>query len=88
MHYRIGINVGDVVVEGERIYGDGVIHDQTPFRLALYRDSMRCLSISVCFDSAAIAATLSTSGNRPLPLSPSPSSGQATRSEVEGLANG
>jgi len=24
MHYRIGINVGDVVVEGERIYGDGV----------------------------------------------------------------
>jgi class 3 adenylate cyclase len=24
MEYRIGINVGDVVVEGERIYGDGV----------------------------------------------------------------
>ena len=24
MVYRIGINVGDVVVEGERIYGDGV----------------------------------------------------------------
>ncbi len=24
MHYRIGINVGDVVVEGKRIYGDGV----------------------------------------------------------------
>src|SRR5215813_5954866 len=24
MHYRIGINLGDVVVEGERIYGDGV----------------------------------------------------------------
>src|SRR6266571_8087765 len=24
MAYRIGINVGDVVVEGERIYGDGV----------------------------------------------------------------
>lgn len=24
MHYRIGINIGDVVVEGERIYGDGV----------------------------------------------------------------
>ena len=24
MHYRIGINVGDVVTEGERIYGDGV----------------------------------------------------------------
>jgi adenylate cyclase len=24
MHYRLGINVGDVVVEGERIYGDGV----------------------------------------------------------------
>ncbi len=24
MHYRIGINVGDVVVEEERIYGDGV----------------------------------------------------------------
>ncbi len=24
MRYRIGINVGDVVVEGERIYGDGV----------------------------------------------------------------
>ena len=24
MHYRIGINVGDVVGEGERIYGDGV----------------------------------------------------------------
>ncbi len=24
MQYRIGINVGDVVVEGERIYGDGV----------------------------------------------------------------
>ena len=24
MHYRIGINVGDVVVEGDRIYGDGV----------------------------------------------------------------
>jgi adenylate cyclase len=24
MHYRIGINVGDIVVEGERIYGDGV----------------------------------------------------------------
>ena len=24
LHYRIGINVGDVVVEGERIYGDGV----------------------------------------------------------------
>src|SRR5262245_56909169 len=24
MHYRIGLNVGDVVVEGERIYGDGV----------------------------------------------------------------
>jgi class 3 adenylate cyclase/predicted ATPase len=24
MHYRIGINVGDVVVEGERLYGDGV----------------------------------------------------------------
>lgn len=23
MEYRIGINVGDVVVEGERIYGDG-----------------------------------------------------------------
>ena len=24
MHYRIGINVGDVVTEGERLYGDGV----------------------------------------------------------------
>ncbi|MGE0821273.1 MAG: adenylate/guanylate cyclase domain-containing protein [Candidatus Binatia bacterium] len=24
MHYRIGLNVGDIVVEGERIYGDGV----------------------------------------------------------------
>ena len=24
MHYRIGINLGDVLVEGERIYGDGV----------------------------------------------------------------
>jgi adenylate cyclase len=24
MQYRIGINVGDVVVEGERLYGDGV----------------------------------------------------------------
>src|SRR5262245_55963384 len=24
MHYRIGINVGDVVVEEERLYGDGV----------------------------------------------------------------
>ncbi|MBI3757846.1 MAG: adenylate/guanylate cyclase domain-containing protein, partial [Deltaproteobacteria bacterium] len=24
MEYRIGINVGDVVVEGERLYGDGV----------------------------------------------------------------
>jgi adenylate cyclase len=24
MHYRIGLNVGDVVVEGERLYGDGV----------------------------------------------------------------
>ncbi len=24
MHYRMGINVGDVVVEDERIYGDGV----------------------------------------------------------------
>jgi len=23
MHYRIGVNVGDVVVEGERIYGGG-----------------------------------------------------------------
>src|SRR5215470_17233663 len=24
MHFRIGINLGDVVVEGERLYGDGV----------------------------------------------------------------
>ncbi|MGE0822394.1 MAG: tetratricopeptide repeat protein [Candidatus Binatia bacterium] len=24
MHYRIGINIGDVVIDGERIYGDGV----------------------------------------------------------------
>jgi adenylate cyclase len=24
MHFRIGINLGDVVEEGERIYGDGV----------------------------------------------------------------
>ena len=24
MHYRIGLNVGDVIVEGERLYGDGV----------------------------------------------------------------
>jgi class 3 adenylate cyclase len=24
MMYRIGINLGDVVVEGERLYGDGV----------------------------------------------------------------
>ena len=24
MQYRIGINLGDVIVEGERIYGDGV----------------------------------------------------------------
>src|SRR5213592_3521391 len=24
MEFRIGINVGDVVVEGERLYGDGV----------------------------------------------------------------
>ncbi len=24
MHYRMGINVGDVVVEGERLYGEGV----------------------------------------------------------------
>jgi adenylate cyclase len=24
MEYRIGINLGDVIVEGERIYGDGV----------------------------------------------------------------
>jgi len=24
MEFRIGINVGDVIVEGERLYGDGV----------------------------------------------------------------
>jgi len=24
MEFRIGINLGDVMVEGERIYGDGV----------------------------------------------------------------
>lgn len=24
MHFRMGINVGDVIAEGERIYGDGV----------------------------------------------------------------
>src|SRR5262245_24720658 len=24
MHFRIGINLGDVIVEGERLYGDGV----------------------------------------------------------------
>ena len=24
MEYRIGLNVGDVIVEGERLYGDGV----------------------------------------------------------------
>src|ERR1043166_9669966 len=24
MHFRIGINLGDVIVDGERIYGDGV----------------------------------------------------------------
>ena len=24
MQYRIGLNVGDVIVEGERLYGDGV----------------------------------------------------------------
>jgi adenylate cyclase len=24
MHFRIGINLGDVVVEGDRLYGDGV----------------------------------------------------------------
>ncbi len=24
MHFRIGINLGDVIIEGERIYGDGV----------------------------------------------------------------
>ena len=24
MEFRIGINLGDVIVEGERIYGDGV----------------------------------------------------------------
>jgi adenylate cyclase len=24
MHFRIGVNLGDLVVEGERIYGDGV----------------------------------------------------------------
>ena len=24
MHFRIGINVGDVIIDGERIYGDGV----------------------------------------------------------------
>src|SRR5215831_9063320 len=24
MHFRIGVNVGDVIVDGERIYGDGV----------------------------------------------------------------
>ena len=24
MEFRIGVNLGDVIVEGERIYGDGV----------------------------------------------------------------
>ncbi len=24
MYFRIGINLGDVIVEGERLYGDGV----------------------------------------------------------------
>jgi hypothetical protein len=24
MRFRIGINLGDVIVEGERLYGDGV----------------------------------------------------------------
>ncbi|WP_414075936.1 hypothetical protein, partial [Staphylococcus aureus] len=24
MQFRIGINLGDVIVEGERLYGDGV----------------------------------------------------------------
>ena len=24
MEFRIGINIGDVIVEGEQIYGDGV----------------------------------------------------------------
>jgi adenylate cyclase len=34
MEFRIGINLGDVIVEGERIYGDGVILPQG-WRLSL-----------------------------------------------------
>jgi hypothetical protein len=34
-------------------------------------DSTGCLSIPVCFDSAALAATLSTNGGGPFALSPS-----------------
>jgi len=36
IRFRIGINVGDIIIEGEDIYGDGVnIARHLPFRLCL-----------------------------------------------------
>src|SRR5262245_46041401 len=115
MRFRIGINLGDVIVEGERLYGDGVniaarmeslavpggicisgtVYDHVENKLALpydYQGEQTVKNIAkpvrtyrVAMDEAAAAlaeqAVLRHAqperASSPVPLSPSPSSGQA-----------
>jgi class 3 adenylate cyclase len=42
IEFRIGINVGDIIVDGDDIFGDGV-------NVAARLESIRCQAASVCF---------------------------------------
>ncbi len=71
MEFRVGINLGDVVVEGERIYGDGV---NIAARLENLSDPRGICISGTAFDQieTKLPWGTSSSGSRPSRTSPSP----------------